>query len=1244
MKPDYINQLTHLILDEIHERSVDSDLLYVVIKKLLERKGKRLPRLVLMSATFDTENFKNYFFKKAVNAIHVGVHRFPVVVHYLESERHTLSFLKHPVLQKISPLMPCPLTNFSLKYRAETQVTPQQVEVFVWLCCALAEHAKQTQVGTVILAFFPGMEDIETCSEKLEKVDFQNLLKRPNPDYIKPVFEIMMMHSALDDTEQDMVFSPILAGTTRVILSTNISESSVTIPNVAYVVDFGLKKEIEYIPKFGCDSLFTVYTSQASAKQRAGRCGRVCPGSVFRLYGESCYLNLPSYDTPELVRVSLAPVILRMKAHAGASVQDSPYACPRQLLEGCIDPPSIENIQIAFNELVQLGALNLEQPFVEVESNADYSDSDSGSATSSNDNDEQQKAMDINLANAKVTPMGELLTSIPLGLAHGKIVYLAMRLGASFVPSAVLIACILSEKQFFVFPHRLLVDYVKMQNAVTRGRMLADEGRLCDIIASLQIIKQVLIQSTVTEPWELKAMLFLEQGILEKRVKIICREAKEIADRILPLFPSNCKEALLELKDGLSFQKRAPNSHARSHLLERLIPLDEASCAVLHTVLVAALWNNLCHVDATKKLRENLDAAQQYANPREMIFDLPKVLYEDFESQLKIRDTSGKGSHMRCQSNSLNKELISHIESIQLLKNAPPKKSSTYGNVPMLSVKIVFKEQYVFAFKGNTMSTFTPTAGEISFIRVIGGLEVANPRPPIPGLASHLQQPENFEILGPAVHPAKTNGIKTTLVRRILGDAGVRGGSQVYIQQSVVPHFVNYRYINALLGVKPPAAGAIHLYGFSPSLMSSEGNDKFRTDRFSFLPFGSPIENLRASLILLLAAPCELSCVRDTKKGAEASTTGMIGLQSINEVVQLPADVPRSLFDCIAVLRTLLHYDLAPQVDAGEALLFLMKNGYPPLNLDALRSPATEAFRAKLECGNDTPLMHFMDSNSLILTGSTVAKRKPTAMKEKSATRLQAKTVKTASKKDKKDARAARSLEGSRVGNRPPLKVEVLTKQATVAPSFDIDTLIASLSNVTTKTAKKIKNICPVGVMAAAAAKKKYILSSTAVIGAALTGLALDTTLQVLANSEPLDEKVSILPVADNVVAACDVTTPQPKTELGPKASLDLHLVKYFKDMKHSVDLKVIRSYRTVRDPSGIGFTSSLIFFDKFPGDKKCFDDKLGVFKSKNEAETACAKHVLAYLIYYNILVNTSFKKKRRARQEDSTAAPEEFA
>lgn len=288
--PD-LKQYHTLIIDEAHERSLNIDFLLGYLKLLLLRR-KDL-KLVISSATMDAAGFADFFAGAPI--IHVEGRTYPVEMHYLAP-------------------------------REDEELPFHVARALDWL-------SELDQRGDV-LVFLPGEREIREVAEVLEGRNYRGTM-------ILPLF------ARLGLAEQQRVFTPHKS-LRRVILATNVAETSLTIPGIIYVIDPGLARVSRYSAQRQVQRLQIEEISQASARQRAGRCGRVTDGVCIRLYEEENFENRPAFTDPEIRRSSLAAVLLRMKALGLPEMSDFPLP----------DPPSPKLVTEGYRTLRELSALD----------------------------------------------------------------------------------------------------------------------------------------------------------------------------------------------------------------------------------------------------------------------------------------------------------------------------------------------------------------------------------------------------------------------------------------------------------------------------------------------------------------------------------------------------------------------------------------------------------------------------------------------------------------------------------------------------------------------------------------------------------------------------------------------------------------------------------------------------------------------------------------------------------------------
>ncbi|KAI9358557.1 P-loop containing nucleoside triphosphate hydrolase protein [Zopfochytrium polystomum] len=298
-----------IILDEAHERSLETDVLFGLLRTLAQSRPSL--KLIIMSATLNADKFSDFFDQAPVFSVPGRV--FPVDIFY--ARRVKMSALKG-------------------------QYVNRAVEAVV------AIHSNEDPGD--VLVFLTGQQDIETaCRLVREAVD----ALQPSDLKAYPAVRAISVHpiySALDTAEQKAVFRPAKDGYRKIVVATNIAQTSVTIPGIRYVVDSGFVKEKMFHPKTGVDALIVVPISKAAATQRAGRAGRTAPGKVFRLYSQDAFETLEMDTTPEIQRSSLLGTVLSLKKIGIANVLDFEF----------IDPPERSLIVTALRQLYYLGALD----------------------------------------------------------------------------------------------------------------------------------------------------------------------------------------------------------------------------------------------------------------------------------------------------------------------------------------------------------------------------------------------------------------------------------------------------------------------------------------------------------------------------------------------------------------------------------------------------------------------------------------------------------------------------------------------------------------------------------------------------------------------------------------------------------------------------------------------------------------------------------------------------------------------
>ena len=523
---EVLDGITHLVIDEVHERDIMIDYLLIILKRILKNRrlnGKPSVKVVLMSATMNTELFSGYFGRKDEDGNFIGCphlsvpgRTFPVKEFYLEDikemlnaySREELGLLKEDDTRNYlaieenftPPIAPAPgaasavpsavpsraatpgpdaddggeaVINWkqevSIRSDGQASVTTEKDDAIVpiGLAATTLAHVVRTTVDGAVLVFLPGLDEILKLEEALTKarplgLDFNNASK----------YKLYMLHSSIPN--QNDVFDDIPEGCRKIILSTNIAETSITIPDVKFVIDVGKLREKQYEQARRITQLVCTWVSKSNSKQRAGRAGRVQNGNYYALFSRSRFDSLRPTGLPEMLRSDLQEICLDIKLQGFKD----PIA---RFLSEAIEPPSPHAIDSSLRQLVALGAI---------------------------DQDE------------KLTQLGHVLATMPVEPALGKMILLAVIFRC--LDPILILGASAGGRDVFVNPHE------KRQEA-TRARHSFSRDTGSDHMAVINAFQGW--RESRDRDGGFAAHRFAEQNFLHRgSLKVLDQTAKQVQD------------------------------------------------------------------------------------------------------------------------------------------------------------------------------------------------------------------------------------------------------------------------------------------------------------------------------------------------------------------------------------------------------------------------------------------------------------------------------------------------------------------------------------------------------------------------------------------------------------------------------------------------------------------------------------------------------------------------------------------
>ncbi|ODQ64835.1 P-loop containing nucleoside triphosphate hydrolase protein [Nadsonia fulvescens var. elongata DSM 6958] len=333
MNPEALSEISHVFVDEVHERSLDSDFLLIILKRLL-KKVKNL-KVVLMSATVDKDLFINYFGgPKLVQHIHIEGRTFPVDDYYLDDVIRYTKFQLNG-------------SNNGDEIDVGTVIRSLNDSINYDLIASTVKFI-DSQLGKTeggILIFLPGIAEISRTISAI------NSLSESYSLYVLP------LHASLNPQDQRKVFPSAPKSKRKIVVSTNVAETSITIPDIVAVIDTGRVKETVYDPRANMVKLVDTWASAAACRQRRGRAGRVQKGICYKLFTKNAEeTKMPKSQQPEMLRTPLEQLYLSVKSMESSDDHNNIDAAA--FLGEAIDPPAALAVSAARRSLESIGALN----------------------------------------------------------------------------------------------------------------------------------------------------------------------------------------------------------------------------------------------------------------------------------------------------------------------------------------------------------------------------------------------------------------------------------------------------------------------------------------------------------------------------------------------------------------------------------------------------------------------------------------------------------------------------------------------------------------------------------------------------------------------------------------------------------------------------------------------------------------------------------------------------------------------
>ena len=412
-------EYTHIIIDEVHERDIYVDLVLALIKNYFDQNPNSKTKVILMSATIAEDSFAKYLEdinKRQVQIIKIYENRHTVlefgleeIINNLRSDQYVSEDLKKEIDTKSQLCI------------SQVKAVPVFMDELFPIVAGIIEKIGNENPNNFagVLIFVPGLGEIQELQGYLSRY-FLN----------KTTLEFLILHSQISDDEQDLVFAE-MQGKRKIILATNIAESSITISNIDFVIDFCLVKQTRFDEYQNTSILELKWCSKASIQQRKGRTGRTNKGYYFRLTTKKLYDKLADHPKAEILRTPLETPILKLKIY-------EPEKEPQDILLKTIEPPDEDKILNTLFRLEKMGAL-IQGEYKEVTENVNTTVYDDIGAITTRKMERQKYIYKSGI----ITKVGRIFAELPIDIKYSRLIMIAYALGE--IDLGITLAAIISQ-------------------------------------------------------------------------------------------------------------------------------------------------------------------------------------------------------------------------------------------------------------------------------------------------------------------------------------------------------------------------------------------------------------------------------------------------------------------------------------------------------------------------------------------------------------------------------------------------------------------------------------------------------------------------------------------------------------------------------------------------------------------------------------------------------------------------------